>query len=198
MNRDDSEQLLKSLQDINVRLTRLKAGSSEKNPEYIKTLQLRNSLIAEISRKVPGFNQVAKLQPNPATLTKTIDAVIELQTLSYQIAENQRLTNSLLASLKEISRELPQYILLQSKITAQDDAIAAAAKDNENLKIELNKLVGTWDIQEGPYVKKNQVVIIFLICFFLIFPLSFILLNADLRVRLVKALRRFGELGPNE
>lgn len=198
LNRDDSEQLLKSLQDINVRLTKLKAGSSEKNPEYIKTLQLRTSLIAEISRKVPGFNQISKLQPNPATLTKTIDTVIELQTLRYQIAENQRLTSSLLASLKEISRELPQYILLQSKITAQDDAIAAAAKDNETLNIELNKLVGTWGIQEGPYIKGNHKLVVFLICYLIAFPLVSIILSANLRQKLLMALRRFGEMGSSE
>ena len=178
LNRDDSEQLLKSLQDINVRLIRLRAGSSNKNPEYVKTLQLRTSLIAEISKKVPGFIQIAKLQPNPQTLSKTIQTVIELQTLRYQIAENQRLTNSLLTSLKEISRELPQYILLQSKISAQDDAIANAAKDNEVLKIELNKLVGTWDVLEGPYIKRAHPVIMFLIFYICaISLLSLVLFN---------------------
>jgi len=162
LNRDDSEQLLKSLQDINVRLVKLRAGSTKMNPEYIKTLQLRTSLISQISSKVPNFAQIAKLQPNPAALVKTIETTIELQTLKYQIAENQRLTTSLLVSLKAISSELPQYILLQSKISAQDEAISSAAKDNENLKIELNKLVGTWDVLEGPYIKKTQPAIAFL------------------------------------
>lgn len=180
LNRDDSEQLLKSLQDINVRLIRLRAGSSEKNPEYQNTLKLRSSLIAEINSKVPGFNKVASLQPNPETLSKTIETVIELQTLEYQIAENRRLTSTLLSSLKEISRELPQYVLLQSKISAQDDAIVNAAKDNETLKIELNKLVGTWDILEGPYVRRTSPAVIFVIFYLCAFLLMYLILLNDI------------------
>jgi len=151
LNKDEVQPLINSLQDINVRLAKFKTSGNTKSFEYRRTLILKDSLIKQIANKSPGFSSLVALLPNPTLVPDLVSVAVKVRSLDLELQENIALSTKILKQLEIINKRLPEYTLLKSKIEAQDKAISAAAEDNEELKIELSRVVGTWDVINGPY-----------------------------------------------
>ena len=169
---DRVQPLVKSLQEVNVKIAKMRSITSKSNQELSNAVLLRYRLLSQLNRTVPGWKRLSEKSPDPSLLPDIVSNVIEVKSIEIQRSEASKLQAQLLKRLNAVNSALADYALMKSSLDSKTKALDQITQENEQLLIELNRMAGNWELIKGPYADRLNIIATFMVIYVLTFSIA--------------------------